>query len=1108
MLKKMLKKMTILNVVAVATLLSTAYSSSATNPDIEKIRGRIITTLMAPPVNDTQVKELMATLRSDGTWPGIDYEDVRREAFQHTRHLSNMLTMSRAYKKKGSQYCGKKELRNAIGLSLDYWLKHDFICDNWWNNEIGTPDAITAMLLILDKDLTPVQVEKALGVVARSHINGPGARQSGDRIKIAGIQAKYTLFKRDVETFEMLVKVIEGEIRFVPTNQRGMQYDYSFHHREDHVNNTLTYGLGYADAFVEWTSYLAGTRYQLAEQAIKQLVDYYLDGICKQMVDGKYPDPSAANRDISRPGHGGAMGTRTPERLLAATDYRKEELQQIVHIREDKAKSMLSYGKFFWLSEYYVHQRPGYFTSVRMFSSRNANMEVPYNSEGLTNHHRGDGTNYVSLTGKEYFDLAPVNDWQKIPGATIMQKAALANENEIQKYGVMDFAGAVTDGMYGAAGFDFISPHDPLRARKAWFFFDSEYVCLGAGIRSQTSNPVVTTVNQCLLRNEVTVNANGVASTQPSGESQIDGVRWVYHDGIGYLFPEPAKVHLKNQAATGNWYNINRQTNIPKGEVSKDVFKLWIDHGTRLNGATYQYIVMPATNREQVASAWQTPAVTVLSNTPDMQAVWHNTLKILQTVCYKTGTLQLPARPQIGLTLNTPCILMAKFGKGSVELSVADPSRKLGKIHVSVNYRVERKGQHFLAVWNEASGQSEILIDLPQGGRAGESVTVILTSCGSHDESMEALIKDRLDRSLQQYELMAQSLVDQPDKLPRSIDGEGKLVTTGSSGWVSGFVPGSLWNLYAYSNDPKMLAFAKNYTARIEKEKHNRGTHDLGFMLYSSFGNGYRLTGDTAYRSIMLTGAESLISRFNPVIGCIRSWDFNGDKWQFPVIIDNMMNLEFLFWASRVSGDPKYREICLRHADVTLKNHVRPDFSTYHVVSYDPATGEVEKKNTHQGYADGSAWARGQAWGFYGYVVMYRETKDRKYLELAKNMATFMLHHPNLPADKIPYWDFNAPDIPKALRDASAGAIIASALIELSGYVDDGLAKEYLEVAETQIRTLSSPDYFAEKGANGNFIIKHCVGNLPGNSEMDVPLTYADYYYIEALMRYRTLLKK
>lgn len=384
-------------------------------------------------------------------------------------------------------------------------------------------------------------------------------------------------------------------------------------------------------------------------------------------------------------------------------------------------------------------------------------------------------------------------------------------------------------------------------------------------------------------------------------------------------------------------------------------------------------------------------------------------------------------------------------------------------------------------------------------------VCFFLLSCEPKEESMKSLISDRLNRSVGQYELMAASLSDRPDELPRTIDTEGNLVTSGSGWWCSGFVPGTLWYLYEYSNNPQLLEYARNYTGRIEKEKYNTGTHDLGFMLHCSFGNGYRLTGDTAYRNVMLIGAESLSTRYDSLIGCIQSWGSNA-KWQFPVIIDNMMNLEFLFWASGESNNPKYKNICISHADKTIENHFRPDYSSYHVISYDTITGQVEKKNTHQGFGDETAWARGQAWGLYGYVVMYRETKDPKYLEQAKHIADFLISHPNMPEDKIPYWDFNAPDIPDAKRDASAGAIMASALIELSQYVEPKLADEYMKVAEIQIRTLSSDAYFAEKNTNGNFILMHSVGHLPGNSEVDVPLTYADYYYVEALLRYRKLM--
>ncbi|OAV71016.1 Unsaturated glucuronyl hydrolase [Bacteroidales bacterium Barb4] len=262
---------------------------------------------------------------------------------------------------------------------------------------------------------------------------------------------------------------------------------------------------------------------------------------------------------------------------------------------------------------------------------------------------------------------------------------------------------------------------------------------------------------------------------------------------------------------------------------------------------------------------------------------------------------------------------------------------------------------------------------------------------------------------------------------------------------------------------------------------------------------------NSAYKEVLITGAHSLMERYNPATGLIKSWDFNKEVWQYPVIIDNMMNLEFFTWAARVTGDDAFDKAARSHANKTMEHHFRPDFSTWHVVSYDTVTGNPHIKQTQQGYADKSAWARGQAWGLYGYTMMYRETGDKAYLNQARNVAYFIMSHPNLPEDKVPYWDFNAPDIPDALRDVSAAAVISSALIELSGFDTTDFGKQCLTFAEQQIRSLSSPAYLAESGTNGYFTLKHSVGSLPGNSEVDVPLTYADYYYVEALLRLKKL---
>lgn len=373
------------------------------------------------------------------------------------------------------------------------------------------------------------------------------------------------------------------------------------------------------------------------------------------------------------------------------------------------------------------------------------------------------------------------------------------------------------------------------------------------------------------------------------------------------------------------------------------------------------------------------------------------------------------------------------------------------------------------------------------------------------EKTMEDIIDTAFRTAIQQYSLMAESLIESDSLLPRTYQ-DGKLVTSNSHWWCSGFFPGSLWYLYEYSKDDKILSYARQYTSRIEREKYTTDNHDIGFMLYCSFGNGLRLTGEESYKEVLYTGSKSLATRYNPRVGLIRSWDFNENVWQYPVIIDNLMNLEMLLWAAKTFKDSTFKEICISHADKTMEHHYRNNYSCYHVVSYDTLTNKPHLKDTHQGYAKESAWSRGQAWGLYAYTFLYRETNDRKYLEQAKSIAQFLLHHPHMPKDYIPYWDFDAPDIPNALRDASAAAIMASGLIELSNYVDHELSTEYIKVAETQLRTLSSPEYTAKIGENGNFILKHSVGHFRENSEVDVPLTYADYYYLEALMRYKKMI--
>jgi chondroitin AC lyase len=366
------------------------------------------------------------------------------------------------------------------------------------------------------------------------------------------------------------------------------------------------------------------------------------------------------------------------------------------------------------------------------------------------------------------------------------------------------------------------------------------------------------------------------------------------------------------------------------------------------------------------------------------------------------------------------------------------------------------------------------------------------------DAALLSLVDSSLQRAAHNYSWLMKQLPE--GRFPVTYyDSSQELRTSGSEPWVGGFYPGALLYLYEATGDTVLYNEALRKLGEMEKEQYNKTTHDLGFMMYCSFGNAFRLYPGKEWKDVIVTSARSLATRFNKKVGCIKSWD--SDPGRFMVIIDNMMNLELLFAATRLTGDSSFYKIAVSHANTTMRNHFRADYSSHHLVIYDPKTGGILKKQTVQGASDSSAWSRGQSWGLYGYTMTYRETRDKKYLDQAIGIADFMLRH--LPEDAVFYWDFDAPGIPHAPRDVSAAAVTCSALLELQGYVKGKKRKKYLRAAESILRSLSSPQYFSGEKENDGFILKHGTGNFPRHADIDVPLIYADYYYVEALMRYR-----
>lgn len=385
---------------------------------------------------------------------------------------------------------------------------------------------------------------------------------------------------------------------------------------------------------------------------------------------------------------------------------------------------------------------------------------------------------------------------------------------------------------------------------------------------------------------------------------------------------------------------------------------------------------------------------------------------------------------------------------------------------------------------------------------------LILSSCTQNTTTSEnpcQMISENVDIATQQIGFQTK-LIEESGKIlnPRTTNNN-KIEYIPIDDWTSGFFPGSMWYMYDLTKDDKWKNLGVKYTEALDSAKYLKWHHDIGFMIYCSYGNAYRVTQNPAYKDVIIEAAKSLSTRFRPAAGVIQSWDedrgWQGTRgWMCPVIIDNMMNLELLFAASRFTNDTTFRQIAISHADATMKNQYRSDYSCYHVVDYDKEKGGVRGKCTAQGYSDESVWTRGQAWGLYGYAVCYRETKDPRYLEFAEKIYNFMFTHDKMPEDLVPYWDFTDPNIPNAPRDASAAAVMASALYELSEY-----KPEYKAVADKIIKSLSSPTYRALVGTNGNFLLMHSVGSIPHGQEIDVPLNYADYYFLEALARKKAL---
>lgn len=683
---------------------------AAIEADMEVIRQRLLEPLLLAPPSDA-VRQLASALRPDGSWPDIDYANRNRSGWRTTSHLGRLAMLAQAYRSPRSPLCNDPQLRQAVFAALDYWLNNDFQNSNWWWNQIGVPRGLTPALLLLDGELVGPRRAKALEILGRARIGMTGQ----NLVWVTEITAIRGILQRDPELVRQAYRRIAEELR--TEGKEGIQPDFSFHQ-----HGPCLYNHGYGAAFARDVPRIAaqvrGTAMAFAPERLAVLSGLILDG-SQWMARGPASDPGAEGREIARKSQNARYLAEAAQEMLLLPTGREAEFRLLAQRAAGKPVPPLVGNRHFWCSDFMVHHRPAYYASARMYSRRVANSDEACNEEGLKNHHIADGCNLLICRGDEYENIYPAWDWQKIPGTTVVQKPALAGSP--RRMGQTAFVGGVSDGRYGLAAFDF--RRDDLAARKAWCFFDGEYVCLGAAISSSAEYPVVTTLNQCRLRGPV---AWGAGTAGPDIERLPHGTRglhqpaWVWHDGVGYVFLHPAEVQLAADRREGSWWEINHEAS--KEPVAVDLFCLWIEHGRRPQRAAYAYVVVPGKQPEDMPALAARPPLQVLRNEAECQAVAHPGLGVAAAAFYEPGSISPPGLP--ALSVDTPCLALWQRTAAGLSVSLCNPENQQASITVEIAGQYAGPG----ATRTDDGRKTRLVFRLPGGPEAGRTQTCQLSA--------------------------------------------------------------------------------------------------------------------------------------------------------------------------------------------------------------------------------------------------------------------------------------------------------------------------------------------------------------------------------------------
>lgn len=679
--------------------------------DVQTVKQRLRESLLSADSTTQQAVQrdalaLRTSLRADGSWPDVDYADKTRGPWKTSAHLDRVLTLAKAYRAPNATEAERAAFLAPMLGSLDFWLRSDFQNPNWWHNQIGVPQLLGNLMLLVGSDATAAQLDKAVSILKRSTLKG---MTGANLVWMARNQVVRGCLENAPAVMVEAFNAIWNEIHIAAPKGEGIQSDWSFHQHGQVLYNG-GYGADFTSDCAQFIAYARGTRFAVSDERLRLFENFLLDGQ-QWMVRGIFYDYGVIGRQIVRANQTAGGLQHVTDILAAEPGPRRAELANFNARLKGLATSPPLIGnRHFWMSDFMTHHRPGYYTSARMFSTRTFNTDGYINSEGKKSHHLADGVTYIFRRGDEYKDIFPAWDWRRVPGITAEQSAAPLEPARLQSKGKTDFVGGVSDGNYGAATMHFA--REALTARKSWFYFDDEFVCLGAGLSSTSDHAVLTSLNQALLNGEVRVSAQ--ATPLARGEHDLPAASWVWHDGIGYLFSKPSRVHVKNEAQRGSWAEIGAGSDAP---VSRDVFSVWLDHGTRPTDTTYEYIVVPGITAQALATRAnaRTNTLEILSNTPGLQAVRHRALKVLQAVLHQPGTLA--GGPGWTLTSDQPCLVLLREIAGRLQVTVSNPQNQALEVNLQIDRALEGEGS------TSIPEGSRLRFILPAGAQAGRSIS-------------------------------------------------------------------------------------------------------------------------------------------------------------------------------------------------------------------------------------------------------------------------------------------------------------------------------------------------------------------------------------------------